>query len=140
MSRTTSDIHHVITLAVVTVATAITLSTIARAGDDDRIRGDAQDIQQDRQDTANDTNKLYRDAVQGGSIDRDLRRLREDQQNTQEDQRRFNRDVDQRVGDPGDSGEVEPMRRSAPVQPHAVTRSAPMQPQAVTRQRPQGQK
>jgi hypothetical protein len=135
MPRTTSNIHRVITLAVATVATAITLSTIARAQDDDRIRGDARDIQQDRQDTANDTNKLLRDATQGGSVERDLRRLREDQQNTQEDQRRFNRDVDQRVGDPGDSGEVTPDRRIAPDR-----RSAPVQPNAVVRQRPQGQK
>ena len=121
-----SNIHRIITLAVVTVGAAIPLSTIASAQDNTGIGQDAKDIQQDRQDTSTDTQRLFRDAVQGGSIDRDLRRLREDSQNTAEDNARFKRDVDRQVGDPGD---VDAMAR---------TRSAPMNPQAVTKGRPQG--
>ena len=129
MPRTTSNIHRTITLAAVTVATAITFSTIARADDADRIRRDAGDVQQDRQNTARDTNQLLRDATQGGDVGRDLDRLRQDSRDRAEDNARLNRDVNSAVGDPGD---VDAMAR---------TKNTPMMhPQNVTTQRPQGQK
>ena len=129
MPRTTSNIHRTITLAAVTVATAITFSTIARADDSDRIRRDAGDVQQDRQNTARDTNQLLRDATQGGDVGRDLDRLRQDSRDRAEDNARLNRDVNSAVGDPGD---VDSMAR---------TKNTPMMhPQNVTTQRPQGQK
>ena len=129
MPRTTSNIHRTITLAAVTVATAITFSTIARADDSDRIRRDAGDVQQDRQNTARDTNQLLRDATQGGDVGRDLDRLRQDSRDRAEDNARLNRDVNSAVGDPGD---VDAMAR---------TKNTPMMhPQNVTTQRPQGQK
>ena len=128
MPRTTSSIHRVITLAAVTVATAITFSTIARADDADRIRRDAGDVQQDRQNSARDTNQLLRDATQGGDVARDLDRLRQDSRDRAEDNARLNRDVNSAVGDPGD---VDAMAR---------TKNAPMMRQNVTTQRPQGQR
>jgi hypothetical protein len=102
-SRTTSNIHRVLTLAAVTVATAITLSTTAKADDDDVSR-DAREVQRDREDTVRDTKRLERDIQEGRSIDRDLDRLQEDRQNTRDDRRRLERDVD-RQGNPGDPGD-----------------------------------
>jgi hypothetical protein len=101
MPRTTSNIHRAITLAAVTVATAITFSTIARA-DDDSIRNDAKNIQADRQDQSRDTQKLFQDALQGGNIGHDVRRLQEDSQDSAQDRSQFKHDVDRAVGDPGD--------------------------------------
>jgi hypothetical protein len=50
MSRTTSNIHRVITLAVVTVATAITLSTTANARSDRGIvKGDHDAVEIQRE-------------------------------------------------------------------------------------------
>jgi hypothetical protein len=127
MPRTTSNIHRVLTLAAVTVATAITFSTIARADDADKIRQDATSIQQDNQDRARDTQKIFQDAVSGGNVGHDIRRLQEDSQDSAQDRSQFKHDVDRAVGDPGD---VDAMAR---------TRSA-VHPQAVTTQRPQGQR
>jgi hypothetical protein len=130
MPRTTSNIHRVLTLAAVTVATAITFSTIARADDEDnRIRGDAKNIQADRQDQSRDTQKLFQDALSGGNIGHDVRRLQEDSQDAAQDRSQFKHDVDRAVGDPGD---VDAMAR---------TKNAPMmRSQSVTTQRPQSQK
>ena len=130
MPRTTSNIHRTITLAAVTVATAITFSTIARADESDNIRNDAKNVQSDRQDNARDTQKLLQDAVSGGNISHDIRRLQEDSQDNARDQSALKHDIDRAVGDPGD---VDAMARtrSAPAQSHAV----PMQ-----MQRPQGQR
>jgi hypothetical protein len=116
MPRTTSNIHRVIILAAVTVATAITFSTIARADDADIAR-DAKNIQADHQDRSRDTQKLFQDALQGGNIGHDVRRLQEDSQDAAQDRGQFKHDVDRAVGDPGD---VDAMAR---------TRSAPVHPQ-----------
>jgi hypothetical protein len=113
-------IHRVITLAAVTVATAITLSTTAKADDDD-IDHDARRIQRDQQDTKSDFERTLHDAERGRPVGRDIDRLREDQRNTQEDRRRFQRDVDERVGDPGDDS----FARSKGVHPNAVTKERP---------------
>ena len=129
MPRTTSNIHRTITLAAVTVATAITFSTIARADESDNIRNDAKNVQSDRQDNARDTQKLLQDAVSGGNISHDIRRLQEDSQDNARDQSQLKHDIDRAVGDPGD---VDAMAR---------TKNTPMMhPQNVTTQRPQGQR
>jgi hypothetical protein len=140
MPRTTSNIHRAITLAAVTVATAITFSTIARADDDSTIRQDATNIQQDRQDNARDTQKLFQDAVSGGNVGHDIRRLQEDSQDAAQDRSQFKHDVDRAVGDPGDVDAMARTKdRGAPVHQQNVT-TAPMRPQNVTTQRPQSQK
>jgi hypothetical protein len=107
MSRTTSNINRAITLAVVTVATAITFSTTASA--EDRINRDAREMQRDREDSARDRQRLLQDATEGRDVGRDVDRLRHDQRNSREDRRQFDRDVDQRIGEPGD---VDAMARS----------------------------
>src|SRR5580704_12573286 len=79
MSLTTFNIHRVITLAVVTVVTAITFSTTANArdravrSDAGDIQRDGQDVRRDREDLGRDTEKLLRDVERG-----DARRLQRD--------------------------------------------------------------